>query len=129
MDIGNLVVTVLTALSSLISIYRSGKEISEKNMAVAETRIRNPLKRGGQGLHNIIDEELLSAMGDDLQHAFGVLVSIIRNQNLNASQKRKAINDADEAICQKLREILNRNGGYLPTTRLRDMWLSHQCRA
>ena len=131
LEIGGFFAAAISALSSLIQAYKAARDeartVRQSKIDELEDRASRPLIRGGKGLSNVIDDDVLLALNDDINESLVELVSALSDHLASETEKGKAIRKAEERICAALSRILMLNQDRFPTVRLRNLWLSHGC--
>ena len=131
LEIGGFFAAAISALSSLVQAYKSARAearaVKQTKIDELEDRASRPLKRGGKGLSQVIDDDVLLALNDDINESLVELVSALSNRTAPEATKNKAVRQAEERICAALSRILMLNQDRFPTKRLKNLWLSHGC--
>jgi len=131
LEIANLFVAAISALSSLVQAYKTARDdtrqVKESRITELESRGSRPLKRGGKAIGNVIDQNLLSALTRNIGDSIEKLASVLRNAEASEQAKDEAMKEAEERVCGSLRRILMLNQNQFPTKTLQNLWLSHGC--
>ena len=131
LEIANLFVAAISALSSLVRAYKIARDdtrqVKESRITELENRGARPLKRGGKAIGNVIDQNLLSALTRNIGDSIEKLASVLRDAQASEQAKDEAMKEAEERVCGSLRRILMLNQNQFPTKTLQNLWLSHAC--
>ncbi|WP_298441408.1 hypothetical protein [uncultured Ferrimonas sp.] len=125
LPIANLLVSSLSALSSMVQAYNSSK-VTKEDASKAEQRLDKPLKRGGAKVSQKIDGKLLSALSEKAEAEARKLIELV-NMAEDPSSLELPMREASNRICFYLQQIKHHNDDVLPTKRLNDFWQSHRC--
>lgn len=125
MPIANFLVSSLSALSSMVQAYNSSK-VTNKDAEKAQKRLDEPLKIGGAKISQVIDSKLLQTLSNKAEQEAMVLISLI-TETEDTTQLELPMKEASVRLCFYLSQIKSHNNGDLPTKRLNQLWMSHQC--
>lgn len=125
MAVANLLVSSLSALSSMVQAYNASR-LTNLSIEKAQQRLEQPLKQGGSRIAQVIDAQLLQALSDKAEQETKALIAELQEHD-ELHLLDAAIKQANERICFYLSKIKEYNKDVLPTKRLNELWASHGC--
>ena len=127
-EIANLFVSTLSAISSLVQAYNSSRSVSAVKIKQSKERVSKTLKIGGQKISEVIDEDLLNTFIVRIQQEHQTLLGVLENKESTHKEIENSIKSSNKSICFFLNKIKEKNNGKLPTVRLNKLWASNQCK-
>ncbi|MBM7073686.1 hypothetical protein JQC92_16880 [Shewanella sp. 202IG2-18] len=123
--IANLLVSSVSSLSSIVQAHNSNK-LTKTELNKATKRIEQPLKNGGKQVSVVINHKLLTELSVLAETQAKQIINVLSHTD-DIELIEMTINEARSRVCFYLTQIKQHNQGKLPTKRLQNLWLSHQC--